>query len=68
MPNSHENEEAYDDDRLDRRLWKTTRDTGLSRRQALQLLSLAAGAASFGSFPRRVFGQTAPAPISKPTP
>src|SRR3954449_11185617 len=68
MNNDFKSEQAYDQDRFDRYVWRRQRATGLTRRQVLKdLAGLAAGVSTFGSLPLRAYGQ-APPPIVKPTP
>lgn len=71
MSDSWLDEAAYDQDRLERHVWKLQRKGGFSRREVLaQIGALAAGVAAAGSFvaaPKRASAQDLP-PVVKPTP
>jgi len=60
------NESVYDQDRLERHIWRVRRESGLSRRQVLKVLFATAGAAALGSLPiKKVLGS---GPFVEPTP
>lgn len=64
------NEATYDQDRLDRHLWRQSQTTGLSRRELLRLMAASLGAAAAGALPCATHRAQAGTPpcIFKPTP
>ena len=61
-------ESVYDEDRLERHLWRQRRRTGLSRRHLLRLLVGAAGAAAVGAVPWMARAACERGGVVKPTP
>lgn len=69
MNDSMRNEALYEQDRLDRYVWKQQQETGLSRREILKrLFSASVGVAAAGAFTGRAYAADPLPPIVKPTP